>query len=54
MRIIILLFIIIAFSEADVDRGMRLKMESESKIALLVGNSSYSKSQHFENLGLTK
>jgi len=50
MRILILFSLVFAFLDANIDRGMRLKMENESKIALVVGNSSYSKSQYFKDL----
>jgi formylglycine-generating enzyme required for sulfatase activity len=47
---IFLLTILVFSSLFSLDRAMRLKMKSEPKVALLVGNSSYSKSNYFDKL----
>ena len=50
MRILVLLFLIFGISEAEINRGMRLVMEKEPKIAFLVANSQYRQSQFFRDL----
>jgi len=50
MRILVLLFLIFGISEAEINRGMRLVMEKEPKIAFLVANSKYRQSEFFRDL----
>ncbi|EJF07497.1 hypothetical protein ThvES_00003350 [Thiovulum sp. ES] len=47
---IFLLTILVFSSLFSLDRAMRLKMKAEPKVALVVGNSSYSKSNYFDKL----
>ncbi|EJF06451.1 hypothetical protein ThvES_00014730 [Thiovulum sp. ES] len=45
------LLTVVVFSPLfSLDHAMRLKMEAESKVALVVGNSEYSKSNYFDKL----
>lgn len=46
-----LLVLLLLFSNLfSIDRGLRKVFESESKIALIIGNSKYPKSNHFDSL----